>query len=128
MTARRPRRGDAGFTIIEVLVALTVMAIGLVGVLALEKGAVQASGYSRRATEASVLGEDKLEELRTVAIRSVVGGSDRVDAAGTATTDGPFTRTWTIDWISDTADLGVAVSWEEPDGSHQISFRTKRSQ
>lgn len=119
---------DRGFTIIEVLVAMALMAIGMIGIVALMRGATSASGYSRRATEAAVLAEDKLEDLRTAPITLAVDGNDRVDASGVANVDGPFDRTWAL--VPDGAGLTtitVDVTWNEADGDHSIVFRTVRN-
>lgn len=120
-------RSEAGFTLVEVLVALAIMSVGLIGILALQRGAVSASGYSRRATEAAILAEDKLEELRTTPLL-VADDADRVDAAGVPTELGPFDRAWSIA-APDAAGLStitVAVSWNESDGAHTLTFRTLR--
>jgi type IV pilus assembly protein PilV len=119
-------KSQRGFTIVEVLVALSIMSLGMIGILALQKAATSASGYSRRATEAAVLAEDRLEELRTLPITSVTDGSDTVDAAGTATDDGLFDRTWTLVTAGTTATITVRVAWNEADGAHAITFRTLR--
>jgi prepilin-type N-terminal cleavage/methylation domain-containing protein len=122
---RTPREG--GFTLMEVLISLGIMAIGMIGILALQKGAVSASGYSRRATEAAILGEDKLESLRTAPMTAAVDGTDRIDASGVPNDEGPFDRSWTIiDAGSNLANVTVEVTWNAGDGAHTIRFRTVR--
>jgi type IV pilus assembly protein PilV len=128
MRGRRSRVRQAGFTLIEVLVAMMIMTIGLVGVVAMQKGAYSASGFSRRATEAAVLGEDKLEQLRTIPINTATEDSDTIDASGVVTVDGPFTRTWTFEYpTSVLLAITVTVSWTENDGTHTITFHTLRN-
>ncbi len=122
----RPSRQQRGFTLIEVLVAMTLMAVGLLGVLSLARGAASASGYSRRATEAAILAEDKLEELRTVPVGVAADDTDQVDSAGVEDVDALFERTWTLDWLGDIGTITVGVTWTEADGEHTITFRTLR--
>lgn len=108
------------------MVAMTLMAIGLLGILSLAKGAATASGYSRRATEAAILAEDKLEHLRTVPIAAAADASDQVDSTGVPSVDGLFVRTWAFDWVGDLGTITVGVTWSEGDGDHTITFRTMR--
>jgi type IV pilus assembly protein PilV len=129
MRLARKMRRERGFTIIEVLVALAIMTIGMLGILAIYKGQMSASGYSRRATEAAVLAEDKLEQLRTAPITTAIDGNDRIDSKGVANLEGPFDRTWTLeaDGTGTLTTITVAVAWSEGDGNHSLTFRTLRN-
>jgi len=121
------RRGQRGFTILEVLVAVGIMAIGMAGIIGLMRVSAGASGFSRRATEAAILAEDKLEWMRTVPLTDIVDGSDVVDASGVVA-DAGFTRAWTIEvGAGDLYTIVVSVSWDEGDGGHTTTFRTVRS-
>ena len=55
-----------GMSLIEVMVALLVSAIGLFGTLALLGTILKGGDFSRRLTEASVLAQYKLEELEVM--------------------------------------------------------------
>jgi type IV pilus assembly protein PilV len=120
-------RGEAGFTLVEVLVAVMLSLIGLAGVLGLQQTSVRATAFSRHATEAAILGEDKLERLRTTPTAALAGGTERVDAAGTVGA-GAYTRTWTVVWNADLALITVAVAWfERGTEAHAITYRTRRN-
>jgi prepilin-type N-terminal cleavage/methylation domain-containing protein len=60
---KRSRRRARGMTLIEVLVALLVTTVALLGALATVGVTVRGSSYSRSATEASTLAQSKLEQL-----------------------------------------------------------------
>jgi type IV pilus assembly protein PilV len=125
--ARQPRRGQGGFTIIELMIALTILLIGITGILSMQLTALKATSYSRHATEASVLAEDLMEELRTLPLASVVDGNEPVDAQGNYDADGVFTRAWTVVWNGDLATITVTVSWNEHGNEpHAIVLRTQR--
>ena len=116
MTRRgdRKRRGQqGGFTVVEVLIALLVLLIGMAGMLSLQLTALKATGFSRHATEATVLAEDRLEYLRTAPVASLTSGSDQVDAAGVLVDTGLYTRTWTVTPGTDTTTVTVEVAWQE---------------
>jgi Tfp pilus assembly protein PilV len=51
---------------IELMVAILLTAIALMGLIALFLAQSKASGFTRHSTEATVLAVDKLEKLRTM--------------------------------------------------------------
>ena len=122
---RSPREG--GFTLIEVLVALFIMTIGLAGLLSMAISANRATGYARHAGEASVVAEDKLEQLRVVPPAILSNGSDVVDAHATVTAGGAYARTWTVSWAGTLATVLVTVTWTDDGFSHAVTYRTMRS-
>ena len=129
---RGARRGERGFTLVEMLIALTVLLIGVSGILTMHLTSMRATAYSRHATEASVLGEDKLEELRTIPVETVTaGGPVVVNAQGIPDVDGMYTITWNMVWDPLGTGVGnqtVTVAWKEGGAEdHAIVFRTQRS-
>jgi prepilin-type N-terminal cleavage/methylation domain-containing protein len=126
---RTRRRGQAGFNLVELMIGLTILLIGISGVLTLQIVSLRATSYTRHATEAAVLAEDKLEALRTIPITTLVDGSEQVDAQGYLDASAPFTRSWTIAWNGTLGTLTVTVAWDEGgDEPHAITYRTLRSQ
>ena len=118
------RRPQGGFTLIEVMVAILLTALTVIGVLGLFRIESRASQFSRRETEAAVLAQDKLEELRTGAPPS--GVSSGSDGNGTSNPNNPvmtdqlsgtalFKRTWQVDTTTDTAvyKITVRVEWDD---------------
>lgn len=106
-------RGQEGFTIIEVLIALVVLLAGMAGILMLQLTSTEATSFSRHATEASVLAEDKMESLRTAPVFQLVDGDDRVDALGVRDDEaGFYTRQWVIA-PGDPTRITVEVLWRE---------------
>ncbi len=57
---------EKGFTIIEVLLGVSIFSIGLLGITALLISSVKASSFSGQLTEASVLASNKIEELQNL--------------------------------------------------------------
>lgn len=123
VSRRRTRRPQAGFTMIEVMVALLLTVVAVIGVVALYMVEARSSGFSRHESEASVLAEDKLEWMRTInapcnagVACTVMSGTDtginEEEQAG-----GIYTRTWSITPVSAPApswwDLSVTVTWSE---------------
>ncbi len=60
---RRPRPADAGFTLLEVMVAMLIGTIGLLGTIAVQQSIISASKNANDAAVAMRLATQKLEEL-----------------------------------------------------------------
>jgi prepilin-type N-terminal cleavage/methylation domain-containing protein len=126
---RRRRRNQRGFTLIELMIALTVLLIGVSGILSLQLVSFQSTAYSRHATEAAVLGEDKMEQLRTVPVSTLAPGSEQVNALGIPDTNGLYNRSWTISWNGNVGTLIVTVTWnEEGLQPYTTTYRTQLMQ
>lgn len=127
---RDDRKGEQGFTLIEVLIALLLLLIGVAGVLSLQMVSMRATSYSRHATEATIVAEDKMEELMLVEAADIIhGDSDIVDSQGVDAADGDYNRSWTavVPETPGTIAIEVTVQWfEKGTESHQISITTER--
>jgi len=62
-TPRKALKKQDGFTLIEVLVALTIFAVGLLAIAAMQTSAIKMNSTGNRLTELSTLGIDRLEDL-----------------------------------------------------------------
>ncbi len=122
------RRSEAGFTMIEVMVAVLLTAIAVIGLVGLYRVQTRSAGYSRRSTEASVLAGDKLEQLRTEAISAPGGGTETgLDSRGVASVGGPFSRTWTITQpATDQWKLQVDVTWDDDGTMRTLTVNSLR--
>lgn len=125
--ARRPRAAEAGFTMIEVMVAVLLTAIAVIGIVGLYRVQTASSAFSRRSTEAAVLAEDKMEVLRTMAVPvSSVTPEANLDSRGIAGT-GPFQREWTVTTTAGVQhELLVRVTWNEDGTARAVVLRSVR--
>src|SRR5262249_47236159 len=99
------RRRHKGMTLIEVLVALLVSTVGLLGALALIATMMGGGTFGPSATEASVLAQSQVEYLvaqPTVTTSSPADGTTTIentlDAFGNTVATGNYTRT--TNWSS----------------------------
>lgn len=97
---------NSGYSLIEVVVAMALFAIAILGLSAGVALVARSSLLSENLTRATILAQDKLEELTTpYAVRT--GGSDEPQPG--------FTRDWSItldDPATGVARVAVTVSWE----------------
>jgi len=60
-----------GFTLLEVLIAFIILAVGLLGLAALQIIAIKANAFSKEMTQASAIAQAKLEELKNLPFSDV---------------------------------------------------------
>jgi len=118
-------KGEKGFTLIEVLVAMIVLAIGILGLAPMLVISMQGNQFSREITEATYLAQDRLEQLRNQTVISPIPYSEY-----SFSLNGEYTRT--VDVSDRNVDnsippgvyrMTVNVSWIDKDGkSHSSSY------
>jgi type IV pilus assembly protein PilV len=84
---------EDGFTLIEVLIALTIFAVGLLAIAGMQTSAIRMNSIAGKLTNLSTWGVDKIEEL------SALSYSDPLlDSAGNPHQEllGDYTISWTV--------------------------------
>jgi type IV pilus modification protein PilV len=99
--------GDRGFSIIEVVFALSIFAIGILAVTTLSISAVNSNASSRRLTDATTLAEDRLERLAALPYD---------DIESDAETEGAYSVDWDVDEDVTTKTKSITVTVECPNG------------
>lgn len=102
----------AGFTLVEVLIAVVLFAVGMMGIYGLMGTLVRVNSLADRVSSAAAQAEAKIEELRGEGFASIAAGSDSVDG---------FTRNWTFstNGLLRYGNLSVTVEWKTLDGTEQ---------
>jgi prepilin-type N-terminal cleavage/methylation domain-containing protein len=88
-----------GFTLVELLVALTILGFGLLAVASLLLTAVTMNALGRSTNDAMAQARDKIETLKTLPESDAqrnIGGSLTSDVTGYFDTVGNFKRRWVI--------------------------------
>lgn len=124
----------AGFTLIEVLVTVMVIAIGCLAVIQLQATAMRGGSQADQLTVASFLIESEIERLRSLEFAAVpaeagtkclnrTGVVIPCDAANASVF--PYTLTTTITAGTPTSlshQAVVALRWRDAHGPHQMSY------
>jgi prepilin-type N-terminal cleavage/methylation domain-containing protein len=121
----RTARSEHGFTMIEVMVSLLLTAVAVMGILGVYLVEVRSSSYTRHTSEAVILAQDKLEQLRTQLAATASGSDQNINERGVAT--GLFTRRWTVTLASGYADVVVTLTWSEDGVARQFVLRGRRN-
>ncbi len=109
-----------GFTIIEALIAALIMGAGVLAFSNLHTNLTHSSNSSKQNSEAQILVQQKLEELRNYSslnnFDTISSGTDTVSSANTT-----YTRTWLVTTNSapDYKSLQVTVSWQNTEGTNE---------
>lgn len=122
-----------GFTLLEVLIAICLLTIGMMGLVSLQSRGIRGNDLGNRTTQAVALAQDQLEQL----INSGTGVNfplpvpspnpfsdlnNPVDETGN--TGGIFTRSWTVNDgspVTDAQQVDVTVEWTDIIGLHSVS-------
>ncbi len=99
-----------GISLIESMIALSVLGISLMALLLLMESAVHQGAFSRYNTAAGAVAQGKLEELRVTFSRELETGTDSSDL--TAGSHGPETVTLSSPMNSNMGDHVFLVSWD----------------
>jgi len=100
VTPHPSSRPDRGFTLVEVLVALVVVALGLAALMVAVQGAARTSGYLRDKTLAQWIALNRLAEVRLTVNKLAAQASAQTSAQTSAGDTGQLdfaSRTWHYD-------------------------------
>ncbi|MDH5764134.1 MAG: prepilin-type N-terminal cleavage/methylation domain-containing protein [Nitrospinota bacterium] len=116
-------KNESGFTLIELLIAAVIITGGMVTMASFMGGLVSKNSFNERKTMATVLAQEKVEELRNDALTTDLTAAN--NSTDTITTPaGPFARAWTIDASSNPNLITVTVSWQGTGGNTQARLVT----
>jgi|SRR6185369_1635961 len=109
-------KGNQGFTLLEVVIAMAIFSITALGITRLQIGTLQANAYAKRRTIALNFAQDKVEKVRSgqaCSAAQLTYGS-LTFALVCTTANGP----------NNTQNVTVTVSWSDPTAqSVQIQTR-----
>lgn len=121
-------RGTGGFTLLEVLIAVSIFAIGILAVATMQISAIHGNRLGNEFTQAISLAQMKIEELKNEDIVSAAltagnytDPSNPIDA--TEANGGIFTRSWVIaNYTADSRTVTVTVAWTVAGASHNVTI------
>ncbi len=122
------QKAQAGFTLVEVLVAMTLFAIGILAVGGLQISSMRGNVLSSQINQGKYLAGAKLEELAAVADTAAVVSGSETGLDGSGMPGGNFDRTWVISALPAVSDnarrVEVQVSWSRGGQNHAMELET----
>ena len=122
-------KNTRGFTLIEILIAVAIFSIGILGVAKMQLWNVKNTTTGNLTTMATMLGRGQIEELKGVSdVSTLADGADPdnpIDADGNP--GGIFTREWTVTnplGGSATRRIDVEVSWSRQGKNRSVVLTT----
>jgi len=112
-------KSEKGFTLIEVMISLLILATGLLGVMALATTSIKVNSHADHLTWAYQTAEADLEKLRSVPWGSISNGSRTTRHKGVV-----FTSIWTVATAGNIKNVTVSVAWNDSK-DHQMDVATK---
>jgi type IV pilus modification protein PilV len=119
-------KSQNGFTLLEVLVAIVILTIGLLGTAGLTTGVIRGNHYSKNITSATAAAQTQLESIKSSGYANATTAnfpSDAVSMGGMT-----LTRTTTVTDSSPAANMktvSVTVSWTESNNtSRSVNLQT----
>ena len=119
MMGRRRIDGEGGFSLLETVFAMGILAVGLLGMATLQLIAIRGNGSAMKRTEAVSYVEDQIEDYTAMPWDTIPVGTF------TSTSNG-LTRTTQVEKdvpVNDIKRVTVVVSWTDVT-THSVSFRT----
>lgn len=114
-------------TLIEVLIALFVFAIGALAIAAMTFMSIQGNAFSNRMTQATLIAQDKME-----ALFALQGMQNPVGRLASALAESPDpVDAYTLSYMStgngpvpNSQWLNVEVTWSDAKGDHRVLIRS----
>ncbi len=122
-------RAEQGFSLVEVVIAFTILGVGLLAVAGAQVKAIRGGQNGRHLTQAAVLAQNQIEQLNGSRWTTLVPAgwtllppvtTQVVTGAGAATE-----QTYLVSWrsldlvLGETRALDIRVNWTEPNGRNR---------
>lgn len=118
MRIQRPRSaGRKGFTLVELIVAIIILVIGVLGLASAAAVVMRQITGSSFQNRAAAVAQSRFERLRAMPCANATDG--------TATADG-ITERWTVQMLNRSLQMQDVVTWREKQTTRTITFTSLR--
>jgi prepilin-type N-terminal cleavage/methylation domain-containing protein len=120
---------NGGFSLIEVMIAFTILGVGLLAVAGAQVSSIQGSQSGRHLTQAAIVAQTQIEQLNRSSWTTLVPAGWTVPVAMTTLVDdgngGAIEQTYNVSWqfldvfAGETRSIDVRVNWTESNGRNR---------
>ncbi len=117
----RERSGRAGFSLVELIIALVMMTIGIVAAAGLVAGVARTQRRAAARSQMTEVGQSKLEQLRAYATMSTIDTMELVVGGSLTTSEDYHTET-----VASGGNRQFILRWEVvegPSNTRQVTIR-----
>ena len=134
----KSKMNNKGFTLLEILIAISVLAIALLAMAQMQIVAISTNAFANRMTKATTLAQDKIEQLKRLPYNDPTNLTDDNDTTDLSaignladyqdsnnTIEGVYTRVWNIadnTPVANAKSVSVIVGWDN--WGHQVKLET----
>lgn len=133
----RSQRMRGGFTLVEIVIALGVFAVGSLALAAMQLHAMRGGSGGRHATQAAAIAESQMEEFQRLRWTDLTttGGSFATPVTRTNLVQGTpdeVEMTYLVDWrvanveVGWTRSIDIRVSWDEANRTRSVVLSSIR--
>jgi type IV pilus assembly protein PilV len=115
-----------GFSLLELLIGLAILAIGILAIAGMQMTSIRGNFFSDNIMQASLLGQDRLEQLKTL---SPFPGEGTYDDGSIVIRGTSFSRNYVISGhptLTDSRVIRVTVRWRDTT-DHSVEFSTVKT-
>ncbi|MCF8129832.1 MAG: prepilin-type N-terminal cleavage/methylation domain-containing protein [Deltaproteobacteria bacterium] len=120
------KQKTGGFTLLEVLVAMFILAVGLLGMASLSVGIIKGNVFSKEISSATTCAREKLEDVEQLGFANTPAADTTVTEGYNSITQYPDYKRETITTVdtpaTDMKTITITVYWDSD--SHQVQLKT----
>ena len=112
---------ENGFTLIEVLIAISILTVGILAVASMQISAIRGNYIASNVTGGTTWAQDKIEYLMTLSYDA----PDLDAGSHTPETHGIYTISWNVvagDPLDNTKTITVTVTWADKGATRSVSL------
>lgn len=120
---RNRRKKEEGSALIEVVVAISILAFGLLAIASMQVAAIRGNSFAGNVTEGACLAADRLEKLMSLSYtHSDLSAGNHTDPSP----PGGYAVAWDVtddSPINDTKTIDITVTWYDHGAQKSVSMQ-----